>query len=129
LFRKARRCSLKVLKGYLPSTKCTVIFSFWNFKDLRVLESFAEGYSKAGLPEGLMTTTRFQAKKRLNESNLGAVFGRKVTGKELATGKQWWVERSENGYATIREGDKSDTGKSWIEDDMLCDQWTIFMRT
>ena len=41
----------------------------------------------------------------------------------MVSEKQWWVERTEDGRATIRDGDKSDTGKSWIEEDMLCDQW------
>jgi hypothetical protein len=31
-----------------------------------------------------------------------------------------------NGGSNAAEGDKSDTGKSWIEEDMLCDQWDNF---
>ena len=50
-------------------------------------------------------------------------FGRKVTGFAFGAGKQWQVERSKDGKTTIRDGDGSDTGKSWIEEDMLCDQW------
>ena len=50
-------------------------------------------------------------------------FGQKVTGFTLETGKKWWVERSRDGKATILDGEDSDTGKSWIEEDMLCDQW------
>ena len=53
-------------------------------------------------------------------------FGRKITGFTLATGEQWWVERSKDGKAQIRSAKQSDTGKSWIEDDMLCDQWDNF---
>jgi len=118
----------KSIKGLpAPLQNVRSFLAFWNFKDLRVLESFAEGYSKAGLPGRTDDHYKVSSEKRLNERQLrGLFFGRKVTGKELATGKQWWVERSENGYATIREGDKSDTGKSWIEDDMLCDQWDNF---
>ena len=50
-------------------------------------------------------------------------FSRKVTGVTIASGKQWWVERREDGGATLRQGDERDTGKSWVEDDMLCDRW------
>ena len=41
----------------------------------------------------------------------------------MVSGKQWWIERSQDGKATVRDGDSADTGKSWIEEDMLCDQW------
>jgi hypothetical protein len=47
---------------------------------------------------------------------------RRITGFNLATDKQWWIERQENGKAAIRYGGNADTGKSWIEDDMICDQ-------
>jgi hypothetical protein len=46
------------------------------------------------------------------------VFGRKIIGLE------GWFERSNNGRA-IYQGliTGSDRGKSWIENDLLCDQW------
>ncbi len=50
-------------------------------------------------------------------------FGQKVTGVTLETGKQWSIERSQEGTATIRDGNDADTGKSWIEENMLCNQW------
>ena len=50
-------------------------------------------------------------------------FGRQVSGQTLGTEKQWWIERSRDGKASVRDGDDSDSGKSWVEEDMLCDQW------
>jgi hypothetical protein len=67
---------------------------------------------------------KISAENRLTGEEIRELFlGRKVTGFNLATGKQWWIERSQDGKATIRDGDKSDTGKSWIEENTLCDQW------
>ena len=57
---------------------------------------------------------------QLNGEEIGAlVFGRKVADKEGI------IERSKGGEATFQRGilHGSDSGKSWIEDDMLCDQW------
>jgi hypothetical protein len=118
----------KGIKGFPASLQNVRSFlAYYNFKDHKVMKSFAEGFSKAGLPGRTDDYYKISSEKRLNEKELRKLFlGRKVTGIELATGKQWWVERSDNGYATIREGDKSDTGKSWVEDDMLCDQWDNF---
>jgi hypothetical protein len=74
-----------------------------------------------GEPSGFY---KISAENRLNGEELRKLFfGRKVNGSNMITGQQWWIERSEEGKATIRDGDKSDTGKSWIEEDMLCDQW------
>ena len=94
------------------------------FKDLKVTEQFAEGLIEAGLagePNGFY---KIYAENQLTGDELRSkFFGQKVTGFNMVSKKQWWIERGDNGYATIREGDKSDTGKSWIENDMICDQW------
>lgn len=96
----------------------------WAFKDLHLMKSIAEGYSKAGLPGEPNGFFKISSENRLTGEELKKIFlGRKVTGVNLSTQKQWWVERSGDGKATIIDGDKSDTGKSWIEDDMLCNQW------
>jgi tetratricopeptide (TPR) repeat protein len=92
--------------------------------DLQRLERLAEGYLKAGLPgEPSGFYKVFPAQKLNGDEIRSLVFGQKVTGVALRTGKQWSIERSSGGEATIRNGDDSDMGKSWIENDMLCDQW------
>ena len=94
------------------------------FKDLQVAERIAEGYIKAGLGGKLTDIYEISAENRLTSEDIRELFfGRNMTGFTLATGKQWWVERSKDGKAKIRSGKQSDTGKSWIEEDMLCDQW------
>ena len=123
--QEARAMLDKATKGW-PATMKNVqfIMTNFNFKDLQVMERFAEGYVKAGLPGKPSGFYKRSAENRLTGEEIRELFfGRKVTGFTLATGKQWWIERSQEGKATIRDGDNADTGKSWIEEDMLCDQW------
>jgi adenylate cyclase len=93
-------------------------------KDLQVTESLAEGYIKAGLQGEPSGFYKISTENRLTGEEIRELFfEREVTGFNLATGKQWWIERNKDGNATIRDGDNADTGKVWIEEDMLCDQW------
>ena len=98
------------------------------FKDPQVGEETAEAMLKAGMPGELNGYYKISHKNRLTGAEIRDLFfGRKVTGFNLLTQKQWWIERSENGEAIISGGEGSDSGKSWVEDDMLCDQWgTLF---
>ena len=100
------------------------VMSLLNLGDHQTAERFAEGYVKAGLPGEPSGFYKISKKNRLAEKEIRKLFfGRQVTGFTLATGKQWWIKRSKDGNATTLDGDRSDTGKSWIEEDMLCDQW------
>jgi hypothetical protein len=124
-FQEARTMIEKGTKGW-PITMKNVRFamSLLNFGDLQIAERFAEGYVKAGLPGEPSGFYKISKENRLSEKEIMKLFfGRRVTGFTLATGKQWWIERSKDGKATILDGDRSDIGKSWIEEDMLCDQW------
>lgn len=96
----------------------------WPFSNQQLMERIAEGYIKAGLPGEPSGFYKISAENKLTGNEIRKLlFGRKVAGSNMRSGQQWWIERNEEGNATIRDGDKSDTGKSWIEDDMLCDQW------
>jgi adenylate cyclase len=116
------------LKGY-PSALQNVRWftSLWPIKEPQLVKRFAEGYIKAGLSGESNDFYKISSENRLSGAELRKLFfGRKVTGFTLATGNQWWVDRSKDGKATILNNDKSDSGKSWIEDDVLCDQWDNF---
>jgi len=115
----------KVTKEWPPTMKnVRFLMTIYPLKDLQVIERFADGFVKAGLPGEPSGFYKISAENQLTADELRELFfNRKVTGFNLATGKQWWIERNEDGKATIRDGDNADTGKSWIEDDMLCDQW------
>ena len=126
--QEARAMLDKGTKGW-PAAMKNVRWYMSNlpFKDLQVTERFAEGYVKAGLPGESSGFYKISKENRLNGKEIRKLFfGQKVTGFTLGTGKQWWIERSKDGKATIDSGDGSDTGKSWIEEDMLCDQWDNF---
>lgn len=93
-------------------------------KDLQAADRIADGFLKAGLPGEPHGFYKITEDNRLNGEDLRELFfGRKVTGFNLGAEKQWWVERDEEGVASIRDGDNTDTGNSWIEEDMICDKW------
>lgn len=123
--QEARAMLDKGTKGWPASMKnVRFMMTTFPFKDLQIMERFAEGYIKAGLPGEPSGFYKISAENRVTGEEIRELFfGRKVTGFTLASGKQWWIERSQDGKATIRDGDDSDTGKSWIEENMLCDQW------
>jgi tetratricopeptide (TPR) repeat protein len=112
-------------KAWPPEMKnLRFVMYFSPTADLERLERLAEGYLKAGLPGEPSGFYKISPEQKLTgEEIMNLVFGYKVTGVSLRTGKQWWVERSSDGEATIRNGDEYDTGRSWIENDMICDQW------
>ena len=122
---EARAMLDKGTKGWPPTMKnVRFISTMLPLKDLQVMERFAEGYVKAGLPGEPSGFYKISAENRLTGDEIREqLFGRKVTGFNMVSEKPWWIERSEDGKATIRDGDNADTGKSWIEEDMLCDQW------
>jgi len=123
--QEARAIFDKGTKGW-PATMKNVRFLMTTFpqKDLQVMERFAEGYIKAGLPGESSGFYKISKENRLTGKEIRKLFfGRKMAGFTPGTEKQWLIERSMDGKATIRDGARSDTGKSWIEEDMLCDQW------
>ncbi len=126
--QEARAMLDKGTKG-MPAAIKTVrfIMSLWPFKDLQVMERDAEGFTKAGLPGDPSKFYRISAENRMTGDEIKKLFfGRKVSGSNMVSKKPWWIERSQDGKATIRDDDESDTGKSWVEEDMLCDQWDNF---
>jgi tetratricopeptide (TPR) repeat protein len=126
--QEARSMLEKGTKGW-PATMKNVrfIMSLLSFANLETAERFAEGFVKAGLPGEPSGFYKIPKENRLTEKEIRKLFfGRQVTGFTLATGKHWRIERSKDGKAKIRDGDQSDTGRSWIENDMLCDQWGSF---
>jgi adenylate cyclase len=118
----------KGIKGWPPTMKSLrSIMTMLPLKDSQMKERFAEGYLKAGLPGEPSGYYKITAENRLTGDEIRERFiGHQVTGLTIATGKPWHIERKEDGSANIQDSDKKDTGKSWVEDDMLCDQWDHF---
>lgn len=92
--------------------------------DLQPLEWLAEGYLKAGLPGEPSGFYKIFPEQKLNGEEIRSlVFGQMITGIALRTAEPWWIRRSSDGEVAIRNGDHPVTGRSWIENDMVCDQW------
>ena len=124
----ARSALEKGTKGWPPTMKSLrFVTTLLPLKDLQIVDRFAEGYLQAGLPGEPSGYYKITAENRLIGGEIRKrFFGYQAAGFTMATGKPWHIERHKDGTATIQDGDKKDTGKSWIEEDMLCDQWDNF---
>jgi TolB-like protein/Flp pilus assembly protein TadD len=111
-------------------TITTVINWYFPFKEPKVVDRLANGLLKAGLPPSHSGYYNyFQENGLTGEEIRVLVSGRKIMGfKRL--GIEYWIERTSEGRAVYRiapgtRQDFDDHGTSWIEDDMLCDQWEM----
>ena len=110
----------------------SVMFNF-PFQDPKVLERFADGIRKAGLAAVDYKVYKLSPDNMLNEEEIRAlIFGRTIEGVWLTKTVRslYRVERTEDGKATWTFPPDTvvyvnDSGRSWIEDDMLCNQWKI----
>ena len=108
----------------------SIMFNF-PFQDPKVLERLATGIRKAGLPAVDFKFYKLLSKNMLDEEEIRKlIFGRKVKINWVHIAGRYWIERTEDGKAIVSSipgeiGNFTDTGRSWIQDDMLCDQWEI----
>ena len=111
--QEARSMLEKATEGYPPTIKnVRYMMTKYPLKDLKVMQRIAESYSKAGLPGKRSEFYKISAENRLTGKEMRELFfGGKVTGFNMTS------------KATVRDGDNADTGKSWVEKDMLCNQW------
>ena len=89
------------------------------FKDPVVIEMFADGLFKAGYPARQFDFYKIYEENRLTGDEMRNIaFGRKVPTSD------GYVRRTKDGKATWwGYGGNTDKGKSWVEGDLLCDQW------
>jgi hypothetical protein len=127
----------------MPANLQRVMY-YWAFKDFHMANLFAEGLLKAGLPGRPYDYYKVSDEDRLTGEQIKELlFGQTITGIDLWYGMQWWIARTENGEATYRDDlsdsergiqDRAatlylrdvagpDAGKSWINGNMLCEQW------
>jgi TolB-like protein/Flp pilus assembly protein TadD len=129
----------KYFKRYLKMWEGGVPLSyemyFWPFKDPEAAERFADGLLKAGLPGQPSAYYKVSEEHRLDGKEIRSLFfGRTVTSWPRLTnlGKEHLENRTKEGKATWRGAPddpwgQDDTGTSWIEGDMLCNQWQMQM--
>ncbi len=108
-----------------------IMFNF-PFSKIEVIDSFVNGLRRAGLFATDYKYYKFSNENMLNEEQMRKLFfGKKVTGSYSTILKKssFYIERKVDGKAIwtvpLSSLDHEDSGKSWIEDDMLCDQWNI----
>ena len=125
-------------KGRAPKPGIRNITYFFPFTDPALADRFAEGLIKGGVPGRASEYLPGFKENRLNgeeikkllfDSTSSGFFG------NSPGGKQWRIERAKDGgftwhgpepASTAKDGGEpivSDTGKSWIEGDMLCQQY------
>ena len=106
------------------STELRKMMYFFPRKNIEVETRFADALLKAGVPGKPGGYYKIRNDRKLSQKEIkDLVFGHTVTGFDFWTGKQWWIERTKKGEATFRNVENSYTGKSWVENDMLCNQW------
>jgi hypothetical protein len=89
------------------------------FKNPKIVDRVVEGFVKSGLSTHLPSFYNILDKSRLTGQQIRKlVFDRKVIGLE------GWFERGNDGSAVYRGHISGfDRGQSWIENDLLCNQW------
>ena len=93
-------------------------------KNPELREKIANALLKAGLPGETGGYFKIFEDKRLDDKEIkNLIFGHTITGLDSKTGEQWRIDRTSNGEATYESGETSDTGSSWVENNMLCNQW------
>lgn len=136
---KEARAALKIYgEGRRIEPRIRNIMYFFPFGDPSVTDRFAEGLIKAGVPGRSSEYLPAFKENRLNGEEIKRLlFGSTITGffGNYPGGRQWQVDRGRDGGFTWRgpepnptgkneqEPILSDTGKSWIEGDMICQQF------
>jgi adenylate cyclase len=123
--REALETFIKAWGGHANPALSAIMYPF-PFKDRAVADRFAEGMVKAGLngpPSAYFPA--YKGNQLTGEEIKKLLFGSKITGTHIATAQQWWIERKKDGEITYRgpEPISSDTGRSWVEGDLLCAQF------
>jgi TolB-like protein/class 3 adenylate cyclase/Flp pilus assembly protein TadD len=130
--RKAQAALENFKKAVIFYNYLTITFNF-PFQDPEVLDRLVDGIRKAGMWAPDFKFFKFFQENMLDEEEIRELmFDRKVAAvwHSRAQGSPYWVERTEDGKATWSIPsdvymDYNDSGRSWIEDGMLCNQWEI----
>ncbi|MFH1082910.1 MAG: tetratricopeptide repeat protein [Pseudomonadota bacterium] len=129
--QEARTVLQNFLKNWpfspIPANLRNLMYGF-PIKNPKVADRLASGLVMAGMPGGTSGYLKISDQNRLTGNEIKMLlFGRTMIGFEPFTEEQFWVDRTKDGKATLRSLPGSDTGKSWVEGDILTDQWDLFM--
>jgi TolB-like protein len=114
IFLKSRMTPVRSLKDVMP---------YFPFSDPKKLDSVAAAFIKAGVPGNPTDYDRILYENRLNGQEIKSLlFGRKITGISMITGKQFLWEFVKSGEWKFISGDFQNSGKSWVEGNVFFSQ-------
>jgi TolB-like protein len=103
-----------------PVRNLNDIMLYFPFADAKKLDRIAEALIKAGAPGNPTDYYRILKENRIKGQEIKSLlFGRKITGTAMSTGKQLWWEWSKNGEFQLDLGSFQDNGKSWVDGDVF----------
>ena len=96
------------------------ILLYFPFADPKKLDRIAEALIKAGAPGKPTDYYKILKENRIKGQEVKLLlFGRKISGISVLTGKQLWWELAKNGEFKFMTGSFQDMGKSWVEGDVF----------
>ena len=111
LFLKSRMTPVRSLKN---------IMAYFPFVDLKTSDRIAEALIKAGVIESSTDYDRISKENLINGLEVKSLlFGRRITGTSMGTGKQVSWEWAKSGEFKFIMGAYQGVGKSWVEGDVL----------
>ena len=103
-----------------PVRNLNDILLYFQFTDPKKLDRIADALVKAGAPGKPTDYYRIFKENRINGQVVKSLlFGRKITGIAMSTGKQFWWEWAKSGEFKLDLQVVQDNGKSWVEGDVL----------
>ena len=103
-----------------PVRNLNDILLYFQFTDPKKLDRIADALVKAGAPGKPTDYYRIFKENRINGKVVTSLlFGRKITGTAMSTGKQFWWEWAKSGEFKLDLQVVQDNGKSWVEGDVL----------
>jgi tetratricopeptide (TPR) repeat protein len=103
-----------------PVRNLNDILLYFPFEDPKKLYRIAEALIKAGAPGKPTDYYRILKENRINGQEVKSLlFGRKITGTAMSTGKQIWWEWAKSGEFKVDWGAFQEMGKSWVEGDVF----------
>jgi tetratricopeptide (TPR) repeat protein len=114
ILNKSRMSQVRSLKDVMP---------YFPFSDPKKLDSVAAAFIKAGVPGNPTDYDRILKENRLDGQEVKSLlFGRKITGISMITGKQFLWEFVKSGEWKFISGDFQNSGKSWVEGNVFFSQ-------
>jgi TolB-like protein/class 3 adenylate cyclase len=119
---------LLVKSRHTPVRNLNDILLYIPFADPKKLDRIAVALIKAGVPGKPTDYYRIFKENRIDgQAVKELLFGKKITGTAMSTGKQYWWEWDKNGKFKLDMQVFKDTGKSWVERDICFIQFDKFL--